>query len=58
MDSGQSRPASPVDVPAVPGRHRPRLNDVPSDISRRPTFEQHMAFAALQQSQELDGDKS
>ncbi|KAJ3518122.1 hypothetical protein NLJ89_g39 [Agrocybe chaxingu] len=58
MDSGQSRPASPVEA-----RHRPRPSlsepsailvepgTISQETSQRPTIEQNMAFAALQQIQ-------
>lgn len=72
MDSGQSRPASPIDGPPQQPHHRLRLS--PSEpsailiepgtaifqdaiVAQRPTIAQNMAFAALQQSQDLHADK-
>lgn len=62
MESGQSRPPTPTPVQETtspPRRQRPRLIDsasvTPPDVARRPTFEQHMAFAALQQAR-LDSE--
>ncbi|KAJ7594753.1 cyclin-domain-containing protein [Mycena floridula] len=57
MDSGQSRPPTPPPIAetSAPRRQRPRLVDVtitPPSVARRPTFEQNMAFAELQQSQD------
>lgn len=63
MDSGQSRPPSP-DQDGPIRRQRPRLVDpaslTPDHIDRRPTVEQNVAFAELQQSQdaEMDDDRS
>ncbi|KAF8070321.1 cyclin-domain-containing protein [Lyophyllum atratum] len=62
MDSGQSRPPSPSDaVPHVRHRHRPSVHEtstilidpatITQDVTRRPTVEQNMAFAALRESQ-------
>jgi len=62
MGSGLSRPPSPVETSELPLRHRPRRSihetstilidpaPISQDSTRRPTVEQNMAFAALQQS--------
>ncbi|KAJ7124941.1 cyclin-domain-containing protein [Mycena epipterygia] len=55
MDTAQSRPATPVDTPRLPNRGSTILIDAAAlvtEVSRRPTIEQNMAFAALQQSQD------
>lgn len=56
MDTAQSRPSTPpVDTPRLPNRGSTILIDsaaLVTEVSRRPTIEQNMAFAALQQSQE------
>jgi hypothetical protein len=61
MDSGYSRPASPTE-PTTRIRHRRRpsayetstilidTTTLTPEVTRRPTIEQNMAFAALQQS--------
>ncbi|GLB37278.1 putative cyclin-domain-containing protein [Lyophyllum shimeji] len=62
MDSGQSRPPSPSDaVLDIRHRHRPSGHEtstilidpatITQDVTRRPTVEQNMAFAALRDSQ-------
>jgi len=53
MDTTQSRPSTPAD-PArlLTGGSTILIDSVTSEVSRRPTVEQNMAFAALQQSQE------
>lgn len=64
MDSGLSRPPSPSETSEFPPRHksRPSIHETstilidPATVSQdsipRPTIEQNMAFAALQQSQD------
>ncbi|KAF9467293.1 cyclin-domain-containing protein [Collybia nuda] len=63
MDSEHSPPPSPSEAPSR-ARHRTRLSvnetstilidpgTISQDVTRRPTLEQNMAFAALQQSQD------
>ncbi|KAF8653595.1 hypothetical protein AX16_003873 [Volvariella volvacea WC 439] len=59
MDSGQSNPPSPSDQSSRTHRRRPSAYEAstilvdpdsnPQEVSRRPTIEQNMAFAELQQ---------
>lgn len=54
MDTTQSRPSTPADTPRLRNRGSTILIDptLVTEVSRRPTIEQNMAFAALQQSQD------
>lgn len=50
LDSGHSSPPSPI--PSHRSRPSTAESSVMQDLSQRPTIEQNMAFAALQQSQD------
>ncbi|KAJ7039220.1 cyclin-domain-containing protein [Mycena alexandri] len=53
MDTTQSRPSTPADPSRLlSGGSTILIDSVPTEVSRRPTVEQNMAFAALQQSQD------
>lgn len=52
MDSGHSSPPSPSESPSHRSRPLTAEPSVMQDLSQRPTIEQNMAFAALQQSRD------
>ncbi|KAF8971050.1 cyclin-domain-containing protein [Flammula alnicola] len=54
MDSGQSQPSSPTETPAQPSAVLLEPGTTLQEVIQRPTIEQNMAFAALQQSQEYN----